>query len=233
MGAGEGARFALPTNAPRIAEKKLLSDEKELLGVYMSAHPLDVLSQFVDDRLTPLSDIDESMENEQVRVAGLLGSLRVIATRKGEAMAFARLEDLSNSKELVIFPRTFNESRHLLAEDAVLLVRARVDIREGQINLCAESIEPYQPPRNVKRRARRLSVEISLGPDDGESKQMVERVFGILTEKRGDLPFLFHLKAPYGSVEMTFPDVTTLYSAELEGQLASLIGRDHFTLEWT
>jgi len=167
----------------------------------------------------------------------LLGSLRVIATRKGEAMAFARLEDLSDSRELVIFPRTFNESRHLLAEDAVLLVRARVDIREGQINLCAESIEPYQPPRNVKRRhpggrrARRLSVEISLGPDDGESKEMVERVFGILSEKRGDLPFLFRLKAPYGSVEMTFPGVTTLYSAELERQLASLIGRDHFTLE--
>ena len=239
IGAGEGTRFALPSSPPRIPEKKRLSDEKELLGVYMSAHPLDVLSQFVDDRLTSLSEIDESMANEQVRVAGLLGSLRVIATRKGEAMAFAQLEDLSDSKELVIFPRTFNESRPLLAEDAVLLVRARVDIREGQINLCAESIEPYQPPRNVKRRhpggrrARRLSVEISLGPDDGESKEMVERVFGILSEKRGDLPFLFHLKAPYGSVEMTFPDVTTLYSAELERQLASLIGRDHFTLEWT
>jgi len=234
-----GARFALPNNIPSIPEKQILSDEKELLGVYMSAHPLDVLTRFHDERLTSLSEIDQSMQNEQVRVAGMVGSLRVITTRKGDSMAFAQLEDLSDSKDLVIFPRTYSDARDLLSEDALLLIRAKVDVRDGETKLCAESIEPYQPPKGAKRRRpearhpKRLFLDIPLGSDEQESKEMVGRVFSLLSENRGDLPFFFHLKSPYGSVEMAFPKTTTSYSPEMERQIADLIGRDQFTVEWT
>jgi len=233
-----GARFILPKEAAPLAEKKVLADEKELLGVYMSAHPLDVLSQYVDERLTILSDVDPAMENEQVQVAGIVNSLRTIATKKGDSMAFVQLEDLSGAIELVVFPRTYEEAKGLLSEDALLMVRGKVDVRDERAKLIAEAIEPYKLPEKAQRRqvgrkrAAHLRVDIPLKPDEREAMDMVARVFYVLAENRGDTPFSFCLRDGLGRVEMTFPNLATSYSTQVEQQLASLVGRDHFSVEW-
>jgi DNA polymerase-3 subunit alpha len=232
------ARFVLPRDVPPLVEKKLLADEKELLGVYMSAHPLDVLSQYVDDRLTLLSDVDTSMENEQVQVAGVVNSLRAIATKKGDSMAFAQLEDSSGSLELVVFPRVYGEAKELLGDDALLFVRGKVDVRDDRPKLITESIEPYKLPENARKRqvgrkkARHLLVEIPLTTDEREAMDIVARVFVVLTENRGDTSFTFCLRDGHGRVEMAFPNLATSYSAQVEQQLITLIGRDHFSVEW-
>jgi len=232
------AKFVLPKDVPPLAEKKLLADEKELLGVYMSAHPLDLLSQYVDDRLTMLADIDASMENEQVQVAGVVNSLRTIATKKGDNMAFVQLEDLSGSIELVIFPRVYEEAKEILTEDALLLVRGKVDFRDERAKLIVEAIEPYKLPQNAQRRqvgrkkAAHLFVEIPLTADERTTLDIVTRVFQLLTENRGETPFSFRLHNGRGRVEMIFPNLRTSYSARVEQQLTALVGRDHFFVEW-
>jgi len=232
------AKFALPKDAPPLVEKKLLADEKELLGIYMSAHPLDMLSQYIDDRLIVLSDIDSSMENEQVQVAGVVNSVRTIATKKGDSMAFAQLEDLSGSMELVVFPRAYEEAKGLLTEDVLLFVRGRVDVRDERTKLITEAIEPYKLPQNAKKRqggrkkAAHLFVDIPLTADEREAMDIVARVFYVLTESRGDTPFSFCLRDGRGRVEMTFPNLATSYSTQVEQQLTTLVGRDHFSVEW-
>jgi DNA polymerase-3 subunit alpha len=204
----------------------------------MSAHPLDVLSQYVDERLTILSDVDPAMENEQVQVAGIVNSLRTIATKKGDSMAFVQLEDLSGAIELVVFPRTYEEAKSLLTEDALLMVRGKVDVRDERAKLIAEAIEPYKLPEKAQRRqvgrkrAAHLRVDIPLKADEREAMDMVARVFYVLAENRGDTPFSFCLRDGLGRVEMTFPNLATSYSAQVEQQLTTLVGRDHFSVEW-
>jgi len=233
-----GARFALPADVPPLAEKARLAAEKELLGVYMSAHPLDVLSQYVDDRLTPLGNIDEEMKGQEVQVAGVLESVREIITKSNEPMAFAQLEDLSGAMELVIFPRTYQEVKEQLVDDTLLYVRAKVDVRDGSPKLIVNVLEPYKLPKGARRRrpgtrrVEHLLVEIPLDEDARRATEVVERVFALLAENKGDVPFSFRLKDRRGQIQMSFPNLTTRYTPQLERELDSLLGPGHLWVHW-
>ena len=238
MGQAAGAKLELSENVPDIPEKQALADEKELLGIYMSSHPLQILTQYVDERLTPLSEIDAAMDKSEVHVAGVLSACRVITTKNGDSMAFAELEDPSTTLEVVIFPRTYEEARGLLTEDALLLVQARVEVRDDEAKLIAQRIEPYSLPKSAqkrqarRRRAKLLQFKIMLDQDDQQSAAVLEHLLDLLQANRGDVPFCFQLTCPQGQVEMRFPEMAASYSAELEQQIVALIGRDHFAVEW-
>ena len=237
MGQAAGAKLSLSDSIPSLTERTRLADEKELLGTYMSSHPLDLLTQYKDDRLTPLSNIDLSMSNERVQVAGILDAIRVITTQKGEAMAFAQLEDLSGAREIVIFPRTFEDSKECLHDDTIKFIQARVDVRDDEPKLIADLVEPYRVPKDAlqrpttRREAGHLLLEIALDPDESDSLAVVNRVASVLREHRGSVPFKFFLKGPQGRIEVTF-DWTTGYSPQLERQIVSMIGSDNFRVEW-
>ncbi|MBC7237760.1 MAG: DNA polymerase III subunit alpha, partial [Chloroflexi bacterium] len=247
MGNGVGATFSLPEVEP-MTEKQRLADEKELLGTYVSAHPLEVLSVYVDDRLTPLSEIDATLDGQTVQVAGLLTSVRTITTKKGDLMAFAQFEDLSGVMEMVIFPRTYDLARAMLTEDNVVLVEAKVDAKRSNAasssaeeppQLIAEAIELYRLPQNARRRrtggaskVTRLCVEITLDGDDERSAQLVDDLFELLLDPKGTVPFSFRLQAPGGQVELAFPDRATAYSPQLESRLREVARTAQVALRW-
>jgi len=140
----EGGLIHLP-DVKDLPPKELLAWEKELIGVYLSEHPLHRLSGKIEGRVTALiSQIDASMAGQHVVVAGLVTSARTITTKKGDAMAFVQLEDLGGGIEVVVFPRTFAEKRELWAEDNLLLVKGRVEERDGKCKILAEWAEEYQ-----------------------------------------------------------------------------------------
>jgi DNA polymerase-3 subunit alpha len=238
MGQAGGTSLVLATDVPRLSEKACLTDEKELLGTFMSSHPLDLLSRYVDERLVPVAELDISRKDEQVQVAGVLSSLRTITTKKGDPMVFAQLEDLSGSLELVIFPRTFEETCGNLTDDALLLIEARVDVREDEVKLIAERIEPYRLPKDARRRqvgqrlARHIRFEITLDHDERRIRETVDRVLNVLSENRGDVPFSFSLGNRRGRVEVTFPNLKTAYSPQLEEQIGSLLGQNRMIVDW-
>jgi DNA polymerase III subunit alpha len=239
MAEAGGAALAAPRDVPPLPDKVRLADERELLGVYMSTHPLDVLTRYVDDRLTAIGEVSTAMEGEPVQVAGVINALRTILTKKGDTMAFAQVEDPTGTAELVIFPRRYEQHRELLVEDALIHIHAKVDVRDDQAKLIAEALEPYHLPKNASRRqgsqhrAKYLRVEIPLGPDGDAATQVVERVFGILAENRGETPFSLRLINGRGRVEVAFPEMTTRYTPQLAQQVAALVGgQNHLHVEW-
>ncbi len=238
MGQADGATFSLAQNVPPLSQRERLKDERELLGVYMSSHPLDALSQSADDRLTQLAHIDGALLNQPVTVAGVIASTRVITTKKGDAMAFAQLDDLSGSMELVVFPRAFEAARELLREDALLLVEGKVDMRDDSPKLLVDTVRSYTPPKGAPRRReapsapKRLRIDIPLTQSEQRVVELAGKLFGILTQYRGETPFSVSLHGALGRVEMAFPDIATSYSTELERQVIDLIGEEHFRVEW-
>ncbi len=117
--------------APMPAEEKLRA-EKELLGLYLSDHPLNRIEAELA-RLTDAQAIQVTSEivGTEVRVGGLVREVRRVVTRKGQIMAYAELEDLTGSIDVTIFPRSYEQYRGLFEPDSVVIVQGKVDAARG------------------------------------------------------------------------------------------------------
>ncbi|HET6310888.1 MAG TPA: DNA polymerase III subunit alpha [Candidatus Nitrosotalea sp.] len=132
--------------APMAGEEKLRL-EKELLGLYLSDHPLRRISA----ELAKLSDtqaveVTSALQDTEVRVAGLVREVRRVVTRKGQIMAYASLEDLTGTVDVVLFPRIFEQVRLLFEPDKVIVVQGKVDARAGNTRYSGASGAPPPEP---------------------------------------------------------------------------------------
>ncbi|HZT53621.1 MAG TPA: OB-fold nucleic acid binding domain-containing protein, partial [Gaiellaceae bacterium] len=137
----------------------LLKMEKESLGLYVSEHPLSGLRDQLRRRTDcTLADLERRRDGETVAVGGLVAAVRTTTTKKGEPMAFVQLEDVTGSVELVVFNSTYAAARDLLVEDAVLVVKGRVDHKQqGETKLVALEIGSFEAA--PERREVRLRVD--------------------------------------------------------------------------
>src|SRR5207248_6439058 len=124
----------------------LLHMEKESLGLYVSEHPLAaVRDQMKRKTDCPLAELERRRDGEIVLVGGLVSTLKQLTTKKGEPMVFATLEDVSGSVEVVAFNSTYSAARDLLVQDAILVVKGRVDHKgAGETKLIALEITAFE-----------------------------------------------------------------------------------------
>src|SRR5712692_6867830 len=128
--------------APMAGEEKLRL-EKELLGLYLSDHPLRRISAELSD--TQAVEVTSALQDTEVRVAGLVREVRRVVTRKGQIMAYATLEDLTGTVDVVLFPRVFEQTRLLFEPDKVVVVQGKVDARAGSTRATGASSSPVEP----------------------------------------------------------------------------------------
>jgi DNA polymerase III subunit alpha len=135
--------IVLPTVDP-IPNKARLGWEKELVGFYVSEHPLNQVAAALQDQVTCYcGEVNEEMHGQTITVAGIVGWIRPHITKKGDMMAFVHLEDVQGSIEVVVFPRTYAETRDLWQEDKILVVRGKVDAERREPNLLCESVRDH------------------------------------------------------------------------------------------
>lgn len=129
---------------PEAGNKAQLEWEKELMGVYFSKHPLLKLTQSGKKHVgVYVGEITTESDGQQVTIGGLIKSVRQITTKKGDAMAFLQVEDPQGTIEVVAFPRVFNDCREVIREDALVLARGKVQVREEKIAILADLIWNY------------------------------------------------------------------------------------------
>jgi DNA polymerase-3 subunit alpha len=125
----------------------LLAHEREMLGLYVSDHPLHgaerMLAQFTDRTIAAIL-LDESKESQIVTVGGLVTSVQRKTTKKGSAWAIVTLEDLEGSVDVMVFPQAYQSVSTLLVDDAVIIVKARVD-HDDDDGLRLMAMEVTQP----------------------------------------------------------------------------------------
>lgn len=128
-----------------IDHRQLLDWEKELIGVYLSEHPLEsALSQLQangENGFYTTAELDESSNGKSVKLAGIICQLRPHTTRRGEAMAFSALEDLHGKVDLLFFPRTWKKYRDQVKMDQILVVWGKVQAREDGITLIVDNVQ--------------------------------------------------------------------------------------------
>ena len=135
---------AAPTQHP---DKELLLWERDLMGLYLSAHPLDRYDTYFEEQTHPLSAIKAENNNKILTIGGIITNVRSILTRRGDKMAFVKIENKFGEAEFIVFPTVFAEFGAKLEVDNVVRVTGRVSAtdKSGQITsdikLLAESIE--------------------------------------------------------------------------------------------
>ncbi|OQB06661.1 MAG: DNA polymerase III subunit alpha [bacterium ADurb.Bin212] len=142
-----GGEEELSTNqiefeATKPADKKQrLAWERELLGMYVSEHPLTGISHLIEPhRTVKLSEINTHMENEFVRVSGIFTSVQNIMTRSNQKMAFARMEDLGGNIEVLAFPKVLAENPDIFTPDKVVAVDGYINFKDGSAKILAEAV---------------------------------------------------------------------------------------------
>ncbi len=134
----------------RISNKDLLEWEKELVGVYVSSHPLQQMTVDLANIITHATvDITEELAKQAVVMAGLLAEVRSFTTKKGDTMAFCRLEDLHGSVDVTVFPQLFGDRRELWRQDKIVIVWGKVDSRNGRISIVADRVQDYVQGQRV------------------------------------------------------------------------------------
>lgn len=136
--------------------------EKELLGIYVSGHPLDsYLEEIRQQRSCSVAEISEQLDNVQVNLAGILTDIKFQTTKKGDLMASAVLEDLEGTIDLLVFPKTLPHVRNQLEENHICLLRGRVSIQDDRKKIFVERIDSLSSvTKQQKESCKKVYIKI-------------------------------------------------------------------------
>ena len=116
--------------------------EKELLGVYVSSHPVQQLNVDLSRFITcPCAELNEGHDGKNVTLVGMLASIRTTVTKKGDKMAFVQLEDMQGQCEAVFFPEKYEEFKESLKEEQVVMVKGKAQSRNGRTSLLVDTLQ--------------------------------------------------------------------------------------------
>lgn len=114
-----------PSKSPA-TEREKLQWERDLLGLYISAHPLDKFDRYLLEQTVDLASISSGHDGKPMEVGGIISDIREIITKKGDKMAFLRLESKLSEIEIIVFPRLYEELREQLLVDQIVRIQGRV-----------------------------------------------------------------------------------------------------------
>ena len=206
------------------AKEELLAFEKDILGVYISGHPLDDYEALWRKNITATAAdfiVDEETEEAVVKdgikavIGGLVTGKTVKTTRTGQLMAFITLEDLMGSVEVIVFPRDYENNRDLLTEDEKLFIRGRVSLGDEPVGkLVCEQVIPFDAvPRQLW-----LQFEDMAGYQAAEAELME-----LLKSSEGNDQVIIYLKKERAK-KMLPPNWNVMVDAGLLNRLYCKVG---------
>lgn len=224
---------------PEYEENEILKMEKEYMGIYLTAHPLLSVSDLLKNITS--SDIAtclESTEEKKVILGGIINAYRQTITKKGEMMASFHLEDLSQSIEVLVFPRLFSEAVKL-NNDQIVIVHGRYYVNEDEKKIFAEKIVTLEEYLTNKQTSAAIEKKMSqernkefklfLKLENNNNKDLVDKLLGLLEAYNGPNPVYFFFEDTKKVFELS-NHYNVKYHFELEEKLSLLVGKGN--IKW-
>ena len=123
----------------KYSDKEQLMWERDLMGLYISAHPLDKYDTYFEEQTMPINEIKPELDGASVIVGGIITNVRSLVTKSGSKMAFVKIEDKVSEIEVIVFPKTYEEVGAKLVQDAVVKVTGRVNASDRDGNKTDEA----------------------------------------------------------------------------------------------
>ncbi|MCC6728306.1 MAG: DNA polymerase III subunit alpha [Chthonomonadales bacterium] len=240
---GDEGRGASPIevplpDVPEFARDQLLAFEKDLLGFYLSGHPLEKHRQrLAREARATVASLSERAHNEEVTLGGIIASVKPFISKKSrEPMAYLTLEDFTGMAAVTVFPSVFREYRKQLQKDGIVVLRGRVSVRERvrdddegerHVEVLADEIRAVANGLNGDGADHGQSIHIRV---DRGKREMLRLVRGALEQCRGESPVYLHV-AVNGATRKVVAMLTADPSDALRGTLERLVGRQAVWLE--
>nr|MDE5778842.1 DNA polymerase III subunit alpha [Lachnospiraceae bacterium] len=223
---GEEEKKDFAVKYPDVSEydkEEMLAYEKEMLGVYVSGHPLEDYQDLMDNNIDatthdflPDPDTGESIAKDQMMytLGGMIATKTVKLTKTNQNMAFLTLEDLLGSIEVIVFPKKYEEYRNILDQDAKLFIYGRAQISEDAGKLILEKAIPFaNVPRKVYLQCRNKL----------DYKEKEQKIYEIIDNYSGDSPIIICLKDERQRKELGKQFCISISNAAIK-ELKSLLG---------
>jgi DNA polymerase-3 subunit alpha len=200
----------------------LLKAEREMLGLYVSSHPLagldEQLAKIAALKVWEVLELAETGTNQSVTVVGVATTLTKRHTKKGELMGTITLEDLRGAIEVMVFPKTMAEYGQLLVQDTILKIQGRLDTKEERPKIAAMSIEVVElaQPQYVNG----AEIATLVMPAELASRSELERLRQVLEAHEGAHPVMLQI----GSMRFLVEDIAIPIDNNLIGHLRSSFG---------
>jgi len=194
-----------------VDERAQLVWERELLGLYLSRHPLEEFEIYLSEQTVPLNELSEDHNGKTVTIGGVISDVRDITTKRGQRMAFVKLEDRFGELEIVLFPKTYQETGSVWERDKVVIIRGKVTSQDKDGNpsevkvmvdlareITQEHLKEYEPTgKSLSAKASSPSATATSPAEDADiqtaDQTTPERVY-IKLEDTGDEKKLLSLK---------------------------------------
>jgi len=194
--------------------REKLSFEKELLGFYISGHPLEQYREILETQMFSTSDLGQCRHQEKIKLGGIIHQVKPIVTKKGTTMAFFTLEDLRGEVEVIVFPDLYENSREVLKNEEVVRVRGKLDRNaEGEVKVIGEQIT------SLKRVPKKVYLKVS-----EHEKGYLYSLKEILLSEEGTLPVYLYFE-PSRKMILTQMDFWIPEDENLLGKIKELIGQ--------
>jgi DNA polymerase-3 subunit alpha len=168
-----------------------LAHEKETLGFYISGHPLHKHRETLETFTTSIESIDNTWDGREALIGGIVGHIKQVRTRRGDLMAYVELEDLTGMIETIIFPELYKNNMMFIEEEAELVIKGRLDLKEDSMNMIASDIILLKDAR--EKLSQQLKINVYL---PGMENEKIERLRNIVEQHRGECSLTFILKKP-------------------------------------
>ena len=193
QGFAENGFKGTDNNLPQVKEwpePQLLAFEKEMLGFYVSGHPLaryaKQLKRFASSSTTSLY---QHQDQDEIKIVGLIAKIKQTTTRaKQEKMAILKLEDLEGVVEVLVFPRAFQKVSRYIQLSTVVLVRGILNLKEDTPKIVANDLFPVD---EIYRLITAMNINLS-----GVRENIFESLKELLVSSRGNIPIYLHLDTP-------------------------------------
>ncbi len=194
-----------------LPKEKLLSFEKEMLGLYVTDHPLIGLeSQLGAQTDASISQLRDERDGSVKWIGGIIASEKRVMTKKGDTMVFLSIEDLEGSIETIIFPSIYQRYSDLIRKDNIILVRGKLDQKEDQTKLIAMDIKSLDQREDE---TKPLYVYLEM---DKISDEVVGKLKSVLSKHTGSSPVVLRIKS---STKETALELGKSYKVKRSGGL--------------
>ena len=208
-------------------QTQILQFERELTGFYITAHPLTQHAEAIRLLSThTTATLHDAHEGREVKICGVIGSIKVTTTKKGNRMAYVQLEDLQGLVEIIVFPELFQNCSEFLSTDTVIQAMGTVDHMDSGARLKATKLEPLHDLQT--RTVKRVTIRLAETPETwGKLPKLQE----VLHRHPGPAPiaFHFHLDSQVQAESAPLPNVTVLPSSDLVYEVEQILGKETVT----
>ena len=213
----------------------MLAAEKEAIGLFISAHPLKEVGAAMRAAVDlPLAELSSRRDGDWVTIGGMITQSKRLRTKKGDPMMFATLDDLGAAVEIIVFGKALAANEAALHNDAIVLVRGRVDHKDrDKTCVIAQQVELFEPSPEEIQRAQQEEAKVRVPPSALRLKldpttlpaSILGELKHLLGNHGGECDVVIELDTSAGPRRLRLgPDYRVARSAGLHAELDALLG---------